>query len=167
MLGRFTTSRRLAVIALLTFFASLLILRRKSYSSRWIDEDSIGNALPLSKDTWDNRIPAEDVTIAQPYPPNSGQSPDDQKAQGEDRPKPSAKPPAIPIPSDEDPPPKRQYPSPLPIMNTEDTKLYIEEMIQWDRPQLDHWPSYGDYVGADYDPNRWEAFPSYVISTPG
>ncbi|KAI9684997.1 MAG: hypothetical protein M1822_005389 [Bathelium mastoideum] len=160
MLGRFTTSRRLAIIALLTFFASLLILQRSSYSGGWHAEDAVGNRLPLSEDNPDNKKPADDVTIPQPYPPNPGQRPEDDRDKGQTKTKPAPKPAVIQIPSKEDPPPTRHYPSPLPRMSDDDTQTYVEEVIQWDRPQVGHWPSYGDYVGADYDPNRWEGFPS-------
>ncbi|KAL9094406.1 MAG: hypothetical protein Q9165_003256 [Trypethelium subeluteriae] len=160
MLGRFTTSRRLALIALLTFIVSLLILQRTSYSGGWSTEDAFGNKLPLSEDNPDNRLPADDVAIPQPYPPGPGQRPEDQKGTERAKTKPTSVPAVIAIPSKEDPPPKRQYPSPLPRMGLEDTQAYVEEMIQWDRPQVGHWPSYGDYVGADYDPNRWEGFKS-------
>lgn len=160
MLGRFTTSRRLAVIALLTFIVSLIILQRTSYSGGWSAEDAVGNKLPLSEDNPDNRVPADDVSIPVPYPPGPGRRPDDQKDKGKDKTKPTPKPTPVAIPSKEDPPPSRQYPTPLPRMGAEDTQAYIEQMIQWDRPQVGHWPSYGDYVGANYDPNRWEGFDS-------
>ena len=37
----------------------------------------------------------------------------------------------------------------------------IQEFIQWDRPNTDHWPAWHDYDRADYDPNRWEAMDRY------
>ena len=162
MLGRFTTSRRLAVIALLTFILSLIILQRTSYSGGWSAEDAAGNKLPLSEDNPDNRVPADDVTIAAPYPPRPGESEEEEKSPGKSKTssKPTPTPTAIEIPSKEDPPPPRHYPSPLPRKSADDTQAYVEQMIQWDRPDVGHWPAYGDYVDANYDPNRWEAFPS-------
>ena len=159
MLGRFTISRRLTVIVVLAFITSLIILQRTSYSGASSAEDTSGNKLPLSEDFPNNRVPADDVTVRVPYPPGPGEKPEDRK-KGKDKPKPTPKPTAVAIPSKEDPPKSRHYPEPLPRMGAEDTQTYIEQMIQWDRPQVGHWPSYGDYVGADYDPNRWEGFQS-------
>ncbi|KAF2140212.1 uncharacterized protein K452DRAFT_299594 [Aplosporella prunicola CBS 121167] len=41
-------------------------------------------------------------------------------------------------------------------------RQYLNKMLVWSRPEPDpsHWPAYQDYVGRDYDPNRWEAFPA-------
>ncbi|KAF2084608.1 hypothetical protein K490DRAFT_48677, partial [Saccharata proteae CBS 121410] len=41
-------------------------------------------------------------------------------------------------------------------------RMYLDKMLQWARPEPDqsHWPAYQDYIGRDYDPNRWEAFPA-------
>ncbi|KAI9690684.1 MAG: hypothetical protein M1820_009918 [Bogoriella megaspora] len=163
MLKRFTTSRRLAIIALFTFLASLVLLRRTSYSGRWSSEDAVGNRLPLSEDNPDNQLPADDVEIIEPYPPSPGHSPEDEARREKEKskkPKSTPTPSLIPIPSKEDPPPPRKFPNPLSKMSRADVDRYVEEMIQWDRPQTGHWPSYGDYVGADYDPNRWEGFES-------
>lgn len=45
----------------------------------------------------------------------------------------------------------------------EDWDEYMKSMLDWDRPQrADHWPPYGEYVGKEYDPNRWEGFERYV-----
>jgi hypothetical protein len=165
MLGRFTSSRRLAVIALLTFLASLILLQRTTYNGGWATEDAVGNQLPLSEDNPDQRLPADDVTIPVPYPPGPGQNPVvDDIDKDKKKAKPTSKPTPVPIPSKEEPPPERKYPNQLPRFNYEEQQRYIEEVIQWDRPQIGHWPSYGDYVGADYDPNRWEGFDSYANS---
>jgi hypothetical protein len=45
----------------------------------------------------------------------------------------------------------------------EDWEGYMKTMLEWDRPKMvAHWPPYDDYVGRDYDPNRWEDFERYV-----
>lgn len=37
---------------------------------------------------------------------------------------------------------------------------YMKNKLNWPRPSWDgHWPPFRDYVGKDYDPNRWEHFP--------
>jgi hypothetical protein len=42
---------------------------------------------------------------------------------------------------------------------------YMNKMLDWDRPMLgNHWPPYWDYVGRNYDPNRWEGFERCVVS---
>jgi hypothetical protein len=40
-----------------------------------------------------------------------------------------------------------------------DWKAYLKGMLDWPRPSwTGHWPPFGDYVGKEYDPNRWEEF---------
>lgn len=41
-----------------------------------------------------------------------------------------------------------------------DVKEYMDAILNWERPmnQDGHWPPYRDFVGQDYDPNRWEGF---------
>ncbi|KAL5401368.1 hypothetical protein PMIN06_011844 [Paraphaeosphaeria minitans] len=44
-------------------------------------------------------------------------------------------------------------------VNLGDEKKYMEGMLDWNRPSwVGHWPPFEDYIGRDYDPNRWEEF---------
>ena len=46
-------------------------------------------------------------------------------------------------------------------------RKYMKSMLTWPRPKWDgHWPPFGDYIGKDYDPNRWEHFDMYVLPSP-
>ena len=43
-----------------------------------------------------------------------------------------------------------------------DVKEYMADILKWEPPKTDeeHWPPYDDFRDKDYDPNRWEGFPS-------
>jgi hypothetical protein len=45
-----------------------------------------------------------------------------------------------------------------------DIEEYMKDMLIWQRPENKdgHWPPYQDYIGRNYDPNRWEAFDEFV-----
>ncbi len=45
----------------------------------------------------------------------------------------------------------------------------LRDVITWDPPVdiKDHYPPYDAYFDRDFDPNRWEEFEQYVLSTPG
>jgi hypothetical protein len=46
-----------------------------------------------------------------------------------------------------------------------DVKEYMDAVLNWERPISEdgHWPPYRDFVGKDYDPNRWEGFAQYEL----
>ena len=40
-----------------------------------------------------------------------------------------------------------------------DWTSYVKGMLKWPRPSWEgHWPPFSDYIGKEYDPNRWEYF---------
>jgi hypothetical protein len=46
-----------------------------------------------------------------------------------------------------------------------DVEEYMKDLLIWQRPENKdgHWPPYQDFIGRDYDPNRWEAFDEFVV----
>lgn len=46
-----------------------------------------------------------------------------------------------------------------------DVDEYMKDLLIWQRPENKdgHWPPYRDFIGRDYDPNRWEAFDEFVL----
>jgi hypothetical protein len=44
-------------------------------------------------------------------------------------------------------------------------RRYMKNMLKWPRPNWNgHWPPFGDYIGKEYDPNRWEHFDMCVFT---
>ncbi|KAF2754002.1 hypothetical protein EJ05DRAFT_162245 [Pseudovirgaria hyperparasitica] len=70
----------------------------------------------------------------------------------------SARPKALLHLASTEPIPPRITNKPLP--RVQDPKAYIQQILNWNRPQPDpsHWPPYELYNDRDYDPNRWEQF---------
>ncbi|KAJ9658855.1 hypothetical protein H2201_007636 [Coniosporium apollinis] len=160
------STRRVALLSLVTFLILLLVIRRSAYEDHisyhhtpdfyhpdagQVEQPSAAPlagkppALDIEDEPWDHQ-PSTTEDYEHSGTPTTGPkvptrwlaSPDDQ-------------------PSDN----SEQASETTPLPQATNVKQYLQAVLKWTRPKQEdgHWPKYGYYEDRDYDPNRWETFP--------
>lgn len=161
------STRRLALLSLITLLILLLVVRRSAYEDHisyhhlsdfchhdtgQVEQPSgaplAGKppVLNIEDEPWDHQSSTTEdheylgtVTTGPKVPTRWLASPDDQ-------------------PSDA----SEQTSEATPLPQSTNVKQYLQAVLKWTRPKQEdgHWPKYGYYEGRDYDPNRWSVHPS-------
>lgn len=170
LLSPFSSPRRLVLLVVFVFFASLMLIRSSQYSTYLPKYD-----LPsFSSNGGQTQTPPRPPTP--PQPPGSAEEQQQQEKQQEQQQQGQQQwsdvgtgAPSKPLETaaggwehtQAQPPPTHTHAPtaavPLPHASYEETQDRILHFIQWDRPNTPgHWPGWDDYIDKDYDPNRWE-----------
>ncbi|TKX26805.1 hypothetical protein C1H76_0959 [Elsinoe australis] len=152
----FTSPRRLALLAVLVLFSTLILFRNSEYREK-ISSYTFTGSRPIDAD-----LDASQEGVSQKP---VGQAPNDLVADqsGSSRQKHKHKNPGkVQAPNVDIPKPINYSEGPItPVKHLDfaDLKKHIKDLTEWDTLKTqNHWPSWDAYKDTDYDPNRWEGF---------